>query len=79
MTQLIGWKKEKATAPQRELFVRLNDKEQQVVKHMSATPKHIGLIALDTSLKISDVSSLLFQLEIKGVVMAQAGKLFKLL
>lgn len=52
MAQLIGWKKEKATAPQRQLFVRLNDKEQQIVKHMSATPKHISLINLDASLKI---------------------------
>ena len=79
VAKLLGWKKEKATAPQRQLFVSLNDKEQQVVKHMSATPKHIDLIALDASLKVSELSSLLFQLEMKGVVMAQAGKLFKLL
>lgn len=52
VAQLVGWKKEKATAPQRQLFVRLNDKEQQIVKHMSATPKHISLINLDASLKI---------------------------
>ena len=52
VAQLVGWKKEKATAPQRQLFVRLNDKEQQFVKHMSATPKHISLINLDASLKI---------------------------
>lgn len=52
VAQLVGWKKEKATAPQRQLFVRLNDKEQQIVKHMSATPKYISLINLDASLKI---------------------------
>ena len=52
VAQLVGWKKEKATAPKRQLFVRLNDKEQQIVKHMSATPKHISLINLDASLKI---------------------------
>lgn len=46
---------------------------------MSVTPKHIELIALDASWKVSELSSLLFQLELKGVVMAQAGKLFKLL
>jgi DNA processing protein len=79
VAKLLGWKKEKATAPQRQLFVILSDKEKQVIKHMSATPKHIDLIALDASLKISEISSLLFQLEMKGVVMAQAGKLFKLL
>ena len=79
VAKLLGWKKEKATAPQRQLFVILSDKEKQVIKHISATPKHIDLIALDASLKISEISSLLFQLEMKGVVMAQAGKLFKLL
>tara|TARA_A100001011_G_scaffold97754_1_gene102887 strand:- start:3569 stop:3790 length:222 start_codon:yes stop_codon:yes gene_type:complete len=71
--------KRKSHCTQRQLFVRLNDKEQQVVKHMSVTPKQIELIALDASLKVSELSSLLFQLEMKGVVMAQAGKLFKLL
>jgi DNA processing protein len=71
--------KGKKTAPQRKLFVNLGDKEKQVIKHISVTPKHIELIALDASLKVSELSSLLFQLELKGVVMAQAGKLFKLL
>ena len=79
VAKLLGWKKEKETAPQRKLFVILSDKEKQVIKHMSVTPKHIDLIALDASLKVSELSSLLFQLELKGVVMAQAGKLFKLL
>ena len=37
--------------------------------------KHIW----DAAEKVSELSSLLFQLEMKGVVMAQAGKLFKLL
>jgi DNA processing protein len=79
VAKLLGWKKEKAAVPQRQLFVTLSDKEKQVVKHMSPNPKHIDLIALDASLKVSEISSLLFQLEMKGVVMAQAGKLFKLL
>lgn len=79
VAKLLGWKKEKATAPKRQLFVILSDKEKQVIKHMSGTPKHIDFIALDASLKISEISSLLFQLEMKGVVMAQTGKLFKLL
>ena len=38
VAQLLGWKKEKATALQQQLFVGLNDKEQQVVKLMSAAP-----------------------------------------
>jgi len=54
-------------------------KKWPILKNMSATPKHIDLIALDTALKVSELSSLLFQLEMKGVVVVQAGKLFMML
>jgi len=57
--------------------VELNEKEKWVLSHMSNTPKHIDLIALDATLRVSEVASILFQLEMKGVVMAQAGKQFK--
>ena len=44
---------------------------------MGGTPKHIDLIELDVKLKVSEIASILFQLEMKGAVMAQAGKQFK--
>ncbi len=78
VARILGWQKQTKIAPQRQLFVALNDKEKHVIKHMSTSPKHIDLIALEAALKVSELSSLLFQLEMKGVVMAQAGKQFKL-
>jgi predicted Rossmann fold nucleotide-binding protein DprA/Smf involved in DNA uptake len=74
---MLGWQQYKSPPSQPKLFVELNEKEKKVVRHMSATPKHIDLIALEAALKVSEVASILFQLEMKGIVMAQAGKQFK--
>ena len=51
--------------PQPKLFIELNEKEKSVISHMSGTPKHIDLIALDAKLKVSEIASILFQLELK--------------
>lgn len=77
VARALGWKQQQNPAPQPKLFVELNEKEKWVLSHMSNAPKHIDLIALDATLRVSEVASVLFQLEMKGVVMAQAGKQFK--
>lgn len=78
IAQLLGWKKqEHLPLHQPTLFVDLSEKEKRVLQQMDASPKHIDLIALDAHLKVSDVASLLFQMEMKGAVAAQAGKLFR--
>ena len=77
MARALGWKQRQNPIPQPKLFIELNEKEKQVISHMSGTPKHIDLIALEAKLKISEIASILFQLEMKGAVMAQAGKQFK--
>lgn len=77
IARILGWHQHKTPTPQPKLFVELNEKEKWILKHMEASPKHIDLIAIDAKLKVSEVASILFQLEMKGVVLAQAGKLFK--
>lgn len=77
VARMLGWQQYKSPPSQPKLFLELNEKEKKVVRHMSATPKHIDLIALEAALKVSEVASILFQLEMKGIVMAQAGKQFK--
>jgi len=77
VAQILGWKRHQNPSPQPKLFIELNEKEKWVLSHMSSVPKHIDLIALDTQLKVSEIASILFQLEMKGAVMAQAGKQFK--
>ena len=71
------WTEQTKPICQPKLFVELNDKEKLVPAHMSEIPKHIDLIALEASIKVGEVASLLFQLEMKGAVVAQAGKQFK--
>lgn len=73
----LGWTEQTKPIYQPKLFVELNDKEKLVLAHMSEIPKHIDLIALEASIKVGEVASLLFQLEMKGAVVAQAGKQFK--
>ncbi len=77
VARILGWGKKEFPVQQTKLFVSLNEKEKKLLKHISHQPKHIDLIALDANLKVSEVASLLFQLEMKGVVTAQAGKQFK--
>lgn len=77
VARMLGWHQHKKPPPQASLFIELNEKEKRVLKQMSHVPKHIDLIALDANLKVSEVASILFQLEMKGAVMAQAGKQFK--
>lgn len=79
VARMLGWHQHRKPPPQASLFIELNEKEKRVLKHMGHTPKHIDLIALDATLKVSEVASILFQLEMKGAVMAQAGKQFKAL
>jgi len=77
VARMLGWHQHKKPPPQASLFIELNEKEKRVLQQMSPTPKHIDLIALDANLKAGEVASILFQLEMKGAVMAQAGKQFK--
>ena len=77
VARALGWKQRQNPIPRPKLFIELNEKEKQVISHMSGTPKHIDLIALEAKLKVSEIASILFQLEMKGAVMAQAGKQFK--
>lgn len=77
VARILGWHQHQKVTAQPKLFIELNEKEKKVLEHMGQSPKHIDLIALDATLKVSEVASILFQLEIKGVVMAQAGKQFR--
>lgn len=77
VAHLLGWHQHQKLPRQSKLFIDLDEKEKKVLRYMSQTPKHIDLIAIDANFKVSEVASLLFQLEMKGAVMAQAGKQFR--
>ena len=72
--------KAKEKGIERELFPTLNANEQQVVE---ALKKHnnlqINMLLAQTNLSVGELSAVLFELEMKGIVRAMAGGSYHLL
>ena len=68
-------------AVQRELFPDLSDEERKVVETIQQTTDgiQINTLVVETNIPIQHISSLLFDLEMKGVVRALAGGVYKLI
>lgn len=79
----MGWENplEKCKNPkaiQQELFVELSREEQAIVNLLKNTEdKHINDIAAETGISYSNVSTLLFELEMKGLVAAIGGSRYR--
>lgn len=73
-------KKELSEGIQQYLFTNLNEEEQKIVDSLQkADDKQINLIAIDTNIPIGMLSSLLFTLEMKGVVKMLSGGKYRLI
>ena len=82
--QSMGWdhsEKPKVQAVQRELFVDLNETEQRIVEYLQRNPDgmQINTLVVETDIPVNKMSALLFELELKGVVRAFAGGVYKLI
>lgn len=82
----MGWesevrRKEKLSKGiQQQIFPDLNEDEQKVVSCLQeAESKQINLIAAETGINIGLLSSLLFNLEMRGVVKMMNGGMYRLL
>ncbi|WP_172917407.1 DNA-processing protein DprA [Capnocytophaga canis] len=76
----LNWDKPKAKTIQQELFVSLTPEEEKIHNHLKNNGKQLlDSIAIDCQLPIYKVSSLLFQLEMKGMVRPFPGKLFEVI
>lgn len=66
---------------QRELFPELNDEEKKVIQALQQNPDgmQINILVVETDISINRMSALLFELEMKGVVRALAGGVYRLL
>ena len=66
---------------QRELFPELNEEEKKIICLLEAHPEgiQINLLVVEANIPINQMSALLFELEMKGVVRALAGGLYKLI
>lgn len=76
----MGWKTPVSSAKnsQSKLFQQLSHQQKSLLKHLVPTPKRLDLIALKAECPIGESASLLFELELMGLVQPMAGKQFKL-
>ena len=82
----MGWqtdsirKKALADGIERELFPDLSPEEQKIVSLLQQTNDlQLNILSVKTGIPISQITALLFQLEMKGVVKALAGGMYHLL
>ena len=80
-----GWqslinKKDSPKAIQQEIFPELTDEERLLVNALqNVDDKHVNQLAIDTEIPYSRASMILFDLEMRGIVMALGGARYRLL
>jgi DNA processing protein len=77
---LMNWELEtKEKAIQKTLFVNLDPDEQKIVDYLQINGKQLlDIIALECDFPIYKISSLLLNMELKGVIRPLPGKLFEI-
>lgn len=68
-------------AIQRELFPELDEEEKKIVQVLHRNPDgiQINILVVETNIPINRMSAILFELEMKGIVRALAGGVYRLL
>jgi DNA processing protein len=81
LVAMLGWKKtvsKRSIQPQ--LFVDLTNDEQKVMDFLKITKRELlDLISLQCEIPVYKIASILFQLEMKGLVRPLPGKMFEIL
>ena len=83
-TQAMGWEckePKKETIIQRELFPELTEDENRIVQILQKTPDGMQLntLVVESNIPINRISAILFELEMKGVIRAMAGSIYRLI
>lgn len=79
----MGWQSSAALKPenvQRELFLNLTDEEQRIVdilRHQG--DMQVNTLVVQSNIPVNKISMILFNLEMKGVVRAMVGGVYRLL
>ena len=82
LIEMLNWDidKEKYKSVQKQLFVDLDTEEQQVYDYLLNTGKmYMDSIALDNNIPVYRLATILFNMEMKGVVRPLQGKLFEVI
>ena len=80
IVRMLNWDiKEKPKTIQKQLFVELNEKEQKIYDLLHLKGQQLlDVISLETHIPVYQLSSILLQLEMKGILKPLPGKLFEL-
>lgn len=81
LVYILNWQLEnkKPKVIQKQLFVELNDDEKVIFNYLKENPKaHLDAIAIDCKMPIFKATTLLFDLELKGLIKHLPGKIFEL-
>ncbi len=79
ISYVLGWDESKRpkTAVQKNLFVDLTEDEIEVIALLKNEEKHIDTLAHSIELSLPKLSATLLQLELKGLVKALPGKVYR--
>ena len=78
----LNWdlKKETSKAIQKQLFVSLTTEEQTIYDYLKNKSKeHLDIVSLETNIPVFKLSSLLLNMELKGVTRPLPGKYFEII
>ncbi len=82
LVYILNWqiKKKEEKAIQKQLFIALTDEEQKIYDYLTKkTNETIDIIALDCELPVYKISSILLNMELKGIIRPLPGKIFELI
>ena len=80
LVKMLNWDlQEKSTPIQKQLFIELNEKEQKIYDLLhNKGAQLLDVISLECNLPIFQLSSILLQMELKGVLKPLPGKMFEI-
>ena len=77
----MGWAtaKKESEPVQRELFPELSPDEMAVFEALKDSDgKHLNMLTVETNIPIGQLSSILFEMELRGIVRLLSGGMYKL-
>lgn len=76
----MGWEKHKNVAEKVLKIYDASDEEQKLIQIIRETPEvHIGLLAKRANMQLSSIQTLLFEMELKGMVRKLPGNVFEMI
>jgi len=80
--KMLNWDVQKAATKtiQKQLFIQLNENEQKIYDFLYEKGKQVlDVIAFECNISIVKLSSVLLQMELKGIIQPLPGKMFEII